>query len=162
MYRITVQHVNKHSFAPKMVQLRQWTKQILENIPAQALEKQKPHNRKNSVFEVTLRIVDKEEMSILNARFRYKQGPTNVLSFPCELPTGIKLKTLPLGDIVICADIVNQEAQVQQKSTDAHWVHMLVHGILHLLGFDHATTHDAEIMESEEIRILTLMGFPNP
>lgn len=158
MHRITIQRITKNKLAPKASQLRQWAKQALHH-PLATLT---PRETTGKILEVTVRIVDEEEMTVLNEGFRHKKGPTNVLSFPCELPNSLKLKTLTLGDIVICAEVVNQEAQVQHKSLDAHWAHMVVHGILHLLGFDHEMTEAAEIMETAEINILKSMGFTNP
>ena len=110
--------------------------------------------------EVTIRIVDTDESADLNNRYRGKKGPTNVLSFPFEAPAGI---TLPLaGDLVICAPVVKREAEQQNKSLDAHWAHMVVHGMLHLQGFDHIDDTDAEVMEALEIKLLNQLGFCNP
>ena len=110
--------------------------------------------------EVTIRIVDAEESASLNAQFRHKTGPTNVLSFPFEAPAGI---TVPLaGDLIICAPVVEKEACEQQKTTSAHWAHMVVHGMLHLQGYDHIEDDEAEAMEALEIRLLAQLGFGNP
>lgn len=110
--------------------------------------------------ELTLRIVDAEEMQHLNATYRGKDKPTNVLSFPSELPEEIGIAML--GDIVICAGVVEHEAAEQNKSSDAHWAHMVVHGTLHLQGYDHIHDDDAEKMEALETDILTDLGFPAP
>lgn len=110
--------------------------------------------------EVTLRVVDAEESQDLNTRYRGKAKPTNVLSFPFEAPAGI---TVPLlGDLVICADVVAREAAEQDKPLDMHWAHMVIHGILHLQGYDHETEAEAEIMEGIEIQLLAELGYPNP
>ncbi|MEH8016727.1 rRNA maturation RNase YbeY [Rheinheimera muenzenbergensis] len=110
--------------------------------------------------EVTVRIVDNSESQQLNFDYRSKDKPTNVLSFPFQCPPGI---TLPLlGDLVICAPVVQAEAAEQGKTLSAHWAHMVVHGSLHLLGFDHINDDDAEQMEAEEITILQQLGFTNP
>ncbi|MBN7771171.1 rRNA maturation RNase YbeY [Marinobacter daepoensis] len=110
--------------------------------------------------EVTIRIVDNKESRELNHQYRGKDKPTNVLSFPFEAPAGI---TVPLaGDLVICAPVVEQEAREQQKAPDAHWAHMVVHGMLHLQGYDHIEDKDAEVMEALEIRLLSQLGFANP
>lgn len=110
--------------------------------------------------EVTIRIVGREESAELNNQYRHKSGPTNVLSFPFEAPAGI---TVPLaGDLVVCAPVVADEARDQGKTLTAHWAHMLVHGVLHLQGYDHLNDADAEIMESLEIRLLDGLGFGNP
>lgn len=112
------------------------------------------------VAEVTVRIVDEAESQQLNFDYREKDKPTNVLSFPFQCPPGIELPLL--GDLVICAGVVAQEAKEQNKSLDAHWAHMVVHGSLHLLGFDHINDDDASEMEAEEIQILAELGFADP
>ncbi|MGP4844639.1 rRNA maturation RNase YbeY [Marinobacter sp. 1Y8] len=110
--------------------------------------------------EVTIRIVDEQESTELNGQYRQKQRPTNVLSFPFEQPEGI---TVPLaGDLVVCASVVAREASEQRKSRDAHWAHMVIHGMLHLQGYDHIDDGDADIMEATEIRLLQELGFSNP
>ena len=110
--------------------------------------------------EVTIRIVGSEESRTLNHQYRGKDKPTNVLSFPFEAPPGI---TMPLaGDLVICAPVVEKEAEDQHKGPVAHWAHMVVHGMLHLQGYDHIEDKDAEVMEELEIRLLTQLGFTNP
>jgi len=111
-------------------------------------------------LEMTVRLVDEPEISELNQNYRHKTGPTNVLSFPADIPDEIELPLL--GDIIICADIVSTEAQAQNKLVDAHWAHMVVHGTLHLLGYDHIDDNEAELMESKEIEILANVGYPNP
>jgi probable rRNA maturation factor len=110
--------------------------------------------------ELAVRIVDEAESAGLNSHYRHKQGPTNVLSFPADLPDVVDIPLL--GDLVICAPVVAREALEQGKSADAHWAHMLVHGTLHLLGHDHMDTAEAEAMEALETRILTTLGFPPP
>ncbi|NMP31199.1 rRNA maturation RNase YbeY [Thalassotalea sp. M1531] len=114
----------------------------------------------NKPFELTIRIVGCEESQTLNSTYRQKDKPTNVLSFPFEVPEGIELELL--GDLVVCADIVKQEAKDQGKSIKAHWAHMIIHGCLHLLGFDHISDEEAEEMEALEIDILKNLGFNNP
>jgi probable rRNA maturation factor len=110
--------------------------------------------------EVTIRIVDVDESAELNSQYRGKSGPTNVLSFPFEAPAGI---TVPLaGDLVICAPVVEKEAKDQHKTLAAHWAHMVVHGMLHLQGYDHIEDNDAEVMEALEIRLLEQLGHGNP
>ncbi len=111
--------------------------------------------------ELVIRIVDNDEMAQLNQQFRDKSGPTNVLSFPYgDLPQADDLNIL--GDLVICAPIITQEAQAQHKTTSAHWAHIVVHGILHLRGYDHVTDEEAEQMEGLEIAILEGLGIANP
>ncbi|SNY54015.1 probable rRNA maturation factor [Arsukibacterium tuosuense] len=110
--------------------------------------------------EVTIRIVDNLESQQLNLQYRGKDKPTNVLSFPFQAPPGIELSLL--GDLVICTQVVQTEANEQQKLLNDHWAHMVVHGCLHLLGFDHINDDDAEAMEAEEIQILASLGINNP
>lgn len=114
----------------------------------------------NHPSEVTIRIVNHDESAELNGQYRGKDRPTNVLSFPFEAPAGI---TVPLaGDLVICAPVVEKEAKDQHKALEAHWAHMVVHGMLHLQGYDHIEDHDAEVMEALEIRLLEQLGYGNP
>jgi probable rRNA maturation factor len=110
--------------------------------------------------EIALRVIDSGEMSALNLRFRGREGPTNVLSFPVELPAGVELPLL--GDIAICAPLVRSEALEQGKPERAHWAHLCVHGTLHLLGHDHQHAAEAERMEALERDILQALGFPCP
>ena len=110
--------------------------------------------------EVSVRIVDEAEMAALNSQYRSKSGATNILSFPGDLPPGVDIPLL--GDIVICASVVEREATEQDKSLAAHWSHMLVHGSLHLLGYDHIENNDAEIMENLETEVLQKLGYPCP
>ena len=109
---------------------------------------------------VALRIVDAGESASLNQTYRHKSGPTNVLSFPCEAPEGVPNEWL--GDLVICGPVVEEEAREQHKSIEAHWAHMVVHGMLHLRGYDHLDEAEAEAMEAKEIAILDRLGYPNP
>jgi probable rRNA maturation factor len=108
--------------------------------------------------EVTIRIVGPAESRALNARYRRKDKPTNVLSFPAEAAPGEKR----IGDLVVCAAVVASEATSQGKALPAHWAHMIVHGCLHLAGFDHELRADAEKMESTERKILAALGFADP
>ena len=110
--------------------------------------------------ELTIRIVDEQESAELNGRYRQKAGPTNVLSFPFESPPGVTVSLL--GDIVVCAPVVQREASEQSKSLNSHWAHMIVHGALHLLGYTHERDEDAEEMEAKETHILGRLGFDNP
>ena len=110
--------------------------------------------------EVSIRVVDEAESRALNRAYRSKDKPTNVLSFAAELPEEVEPRLL--GDLVICAPIVAAEAAAQGKSVQAHWAHLVVHGTLHLLGYDHERAADARRMEARETRILAGLGFPNP
>lgn len=111
-------------------------------------------------LEVTVRVVDENESAELNKTYRHKQGPTNVLSFPFEKPA--QVETPLLGDLVICAPVVAREADQQAKTTEAHWAHMIIHGCLHLLGYDHETPEQATEMEAREVSILQALGYANP
>lgn len=110
--------------------------------------------------ELSIRLVDEAESAELNQQYRGKNGPTNVLSFPFEAP--IELDPRLLGDLVICAPVVEKEAAAQDKSVNDHWAHMVVHGCLHLLGYDHIEDEEAEQMEALEIRILSTLNIINP
>lgn len=110
--------------------------------------------------EVTIRLVDEAESHELNLTYRGKDKPTNVLSFPFEAPPGIELPLL--GDLIICRQVVEQEAAEQGKSPEAHWAHMVVHGTLHLLGYDHIEDEEAEEMEALETEIMLALGYPDP
>ncbi|UHQ56425.1 MULTISPECIES: rRNA maturation RNase YbeY [Microbulbifer] len=110
--------------------------------------------------ELSVRIVDEAESRELNRQYRGKDKPTNVLSFPADLPADIAVPLL--GDLVICAPVVAAEAEQQHKALPAHWAHMVVHGTLHLLGYDHIDDAEAEIMETLETRLLGELGFPDP
>lgn len=110
--------------------------------------------------EVTIRIVDEAESHHLNLTYRGKDKPTNVLSFPFEAPPEIELPLL--GDLIICRQVVEQEAAEQQKTAEEHWAHMVIHGCLHLLGYDHIEDDEAEEMEGLETEILAELGYDDP
>ena len=119
-------------------------------------------------YNLSLAFVDKKTSKTLNKKYRGKDYPTNVLSFPFELPEGMpeqmraELGEGIIGDIAICAPVVEREAKDQGKTAEAHWAHMVIHGVLHLLGHDHVEDAGAEIMEALEIRALAELGYPNP
>lgn len=110
--------------------------------------------------EVTIRIVDSAESQSLNHQYRGKDKPTNVLSFPFESPPEVALPLL--GDLIVCADVVEREAQEQNKTLNDHWAHMIIHGCLHLLGYDHIEEQEAEEMESLEIDLLATLNIKDP
>jgi len=147
MYDVIVQRVVAAKSLPSVIKLKRWAIAAL--------------TEKIDSAEMTIRIVDKSEITDLNSTYRHKHKPTNVLSFPFDMPDECD-EIRMLGDIVICADVIQEEAQAQQKTLEAHWAHMVIHGTLHLLGYDHERNEDAEIMESEEIKILHQLGFANP
>jgi probable rRNA maturation factor len=145
----------QHHHAPQTTQLpedsllQRWTCAVLmhEQLPA---------------AELTLRLVDEVEMQQLNVRYRGKNKPTNVLSFPANIPDGIELDIPLLGDIILCVPVIEREAREQQKVLFAHWAHMVMHGVLHLLGYDHQDDKAADIMETKEIYLLQQCHYPNP
>ncbi|MCZ2720546.1 rRNA maturation RNase YbeY [Marinomonas sp. 15G1-11] len=131
---------------PSQTQLEEWVQVALPTM--------------GDEFEVTIRIVDIEESQSLNHEYRGKDKPTNVLSFPFEAPPGLDLPLL--GDLIICRQIVESEAKEQEKPVFNHWAHLVIHGILHLRGYDHIDDDDAEEMESMEIDLLKIFSIPNP
>ncbi len=143
---VNLQNASASGNLPDQDQVNTWVRTALDGLKLSA--------------ELTIRIVDEEEGRELNERWCKSTGPTNVLSFPA----GGTEETAPelLGDIVICAPVVEREARQQNKTLTAHWAHMVVHGTLHLLGYDHIQEDDAEVMESLEINILKKLGLENP
>ena len=113
---------------------------------------------------LVIRLVDAPESKRLNSDYRGKSGPTNVLSFPSDLPEVVlnELPARPLGDLVLCAPLVAEEARSQGKPPAHHWAHLVVHGVLHLRGHDHETAREAEAMESLEIELLARLDIPDP
>lgn len=129
--------------------------------------------RRASALPLTIRVVGAAESRVLNRTWRGKDKPTNVLSFPGGPPIpavrgqratghGLRPEGFPLGDLAICAPVVAREAREQGKALRAHWAHMVVHGVLHLLGYDHENDRDADVMESREVKILSQFGYANP
>lgn len=147
---VDIELAGGHSPLPDENAIHKWTAAALKAACAPECE----------AAEVSVRIVDEAESQELNARYRGKDKPTNVLSFPADLPPELKLPLL--GDLVICAPVVAREAEEQGKSLEAHWAHMLVHGCLHLLGYDHIEDAEAEAMEALETRIITQLNYPPP
>ncbi len=111
-------------------------------------------------FEIVIRLVDEAESAQLNEQFRHKTGATNILSFAFEKPDGIDSDLL--GDLVICVPVVNREAVEQHKPGLDHWAHITIHGVLHLLGYDHINEDEAEQMESLEVELLHSLNIKNP
>ncbi len=137
---------------------------VLDTGPAEAdiqhwVEAALQYEKRDNI-EVTLRIVDETESAALNSQYRDKDYATNVLSFTYDIPAEVEINLL--GDLVICAPVVQREADEQGKTAQAHWAHMIIHGMLHLLGFDHLNDRDAQNMEQHEIAILAELGFSNP
>ena len=145
---VTVQRATAGDGVPTPAELRKWARAALTA---------------NVRGELTVRIVDERESAELNARYRGKAGPTNVLSFRAEPPAvDADDELLPYGDVVICAEVVAREAREQGKALAAHWAHMVVHGALHLQGYDHENRRDAGSMEARERAVLNELGFPDP
>ena len=143
---VDVQFAVSAEGVPSEAILREWALQVL------------PADRKDA--EVTIRVVDEAEITALNREYRGKDGATNVLSFPYESMPAIE--TALLGDVVICAPVVAMESVAQQKPLEAHWAHMVVHGVLHLLGYDHQKDSEARDMEDHETQLLARLGYANP
>ncbi len=156
-YKIHLQNVSRIKKIPTKNQFKTWIISALNSRINQA--------------EITVRIVDEEESAQLNQQYRQKQGATNILSFPYKQlainkkPTTLiehQENTCLIGDLVICAPVVMQEATMQHKEVESHWAHLIVHGALHLLGHDHIKEDQATIMENLEIHILHSLGINNP
>src|SRR5260370_1314658 len=112
--------------------------------------------------ETTVRLVDPAEMMSLNHTYRQQPKVTNVLAFPASYPPEIELAYPFIGDVIICPQVLQEESQSLHIPLDAHWAHIVIHGILHLLGYDHMTESDAAIMRPIEIKLLQELGFNNP
>lgn len=143
---LEVQYALDDSDVPSQQDLRHWTLAALQPL-------QRP-------VELVIRIVDETESRQLNSRYRGIDKPTNVLSFPFEAPPAVT--SSHLGDLVICAPVVRKEAGEQHKPEPHHWAHMVVHGVLHLRGYDHQSDEDASAMETLEQRVLEQLGVPDP
>ena len=146
-YQIDIESNSQSLLIPASVELERWV--------SAALQSQEFEDAEVSVY-----IVDDAEGQQLNTQYRGKDYPTNVLSFPADIAEEVGIPLL--GDLVVCAPVVEREAQEQGKSLQAHWAHMLVHGTLHLVGFDHIEDDEAEIMETLETQIVTGLGYPAP
>jgi probable rRNA maturation factor len=146
MNSVEIQTIFESAGQPSEAEIQLWVDTALEEIERDT--------------EIVVRIVDESESAELNEQYRYKQGPTNILSFPVEIPEGIDLNLL--GDLVVCASILAKEAQQQNKLLAHHWAHIIMHGVLHLLGYDHLDDEQAEEMESKEIALLQKLNIPNP
>ncbi len=146
-YEIYIESNSQSQALPATEQIEAWIAAVLRH---QQLED----------AEVSLYIVDEAEGEELNSQYRGKDYPTNVLSFPADIPEEVGVPLL--GDLVVCAPVVEREAQEQGKTLAAHWAHMLVHGTLHLLGFDHIDDDETEAMEQLETEIITGLGYQAP
>ena len=152
---VDIQHASEQAEAiPSDALFTSWVKHALQSSYVQDAVSDK------SQVELSIRVVDAAESQQLNFQYRQKDKPTNVLSFPAEVPDFVDVPLL--GDLVICVPVVMEEAIQQQKEANAHWAHMTIHGTLHLLGYDHIGEEDALLMESIEVKLLTALGFPSP
>ena len=148
MNNVEIQAVFQSAEQPSEQQIQLWVDTALADID---------HDT-----EIVVRIVDEVESAELNQQYRHKQGATNILSFPVEIPEGIDLELDLLGDLVVCAPVLAQEAELQNKILAHHWAHIIIHGVLHLLGYDHLDDEQAEEMESKEIALLQKLNINNP
>ncbi|ARG97436.1 rRNA maturation RNase YbeY [Legionella micdadei] len=147
-YHIDLQHACAHSIPVADELLIQWAELTLAEHKETA--------------ELTLRLVDEEEMTHLNHTYRQQNKTTNVLAFPSAIPDDIELDFPLLGDVIICPSVLQRESQELGKPVNEHWAHIVIHGVLHLLGYDHIKDSDAEIMQALEIKLLAHLGFANP
>jgi probable rRNA maturation factor len=143
---LDLQAATDHEGLPAVADVRRWARAALAG--------------RTGTVGVVVRLVDEEESRALNRTYRCQDRPTNVLSFPFEAPPHVP--SHHLGDLVICAPVVEREAREQGKSVAAHWAHLVVHGLLHLLGHDHQNDEEAGRMEALETRILGTLGYPDP
>ena len=148
-FRVEVQR-ERRAWAPAARDIGAWARAAL--------------GRRASGYELAVRIVGARASRSLNARYRGNDKPTNVLSFPASAAASPPHAAAPrpLGDLVICSPVVRREARVQGKSMRAHWAHLVVHGALHLIGYDHEQADDARRMERREVTVLRRLGFANP
>lgn len=146
-YQIDIEINSQHPLIPSQEKCEAWITAVLQ------------HQKLNNA-EVSIYVVDEDEGRQINRDYRGKDYATNVLSFPADIPEEVGVPLL--GDLVICAPVIEREAKEQNKDINAHWAHMLVHGSLHLLGYDHMEETEADLMEELETRLLQQLGFPPP
>ena len=146
MNNLDFQFVSESKIIPKQEQFQYWVDAVLQDATEDS--------------EIVIRVVDEAEMIQFNEQYRNKKGSTNILSFPFDMPEGIESDLL--GDLLVCAPVVERESLQQHKQLEHHWAHLIVHGVLHLLGYDHINDEDAEEMEALEIKILKTIKINNP
>lgn len=146
MNTLDFQIVSQSKQIPEKTQFQYWVNAVLSD-----------HSEDS---EVVIRVVDEEEMIRSNEQYRGEQGTTNILSFAFEAPKGFD--SALLGDLLLCAPVIEKEALQQNKPLNHHWAHMIIHGALHLLGYDHVNDTDAQVMEAKEIEILKTIKISNP
>lgn len=165
---VTVQLASSRRGVPHARSLNRWAHAAYDQAAYDKTARARPLPRSRSELALTIRVVGAAESRRLNRTWRNKDKPTNVLSFPGEplpsLPGSGQAAdlSLELGDLAICAPVVAREAREQGKAVQAHWAHMVVHGVLHLLGYDHENDRDAEAMEAREVKILAQFGYSDP
>jgi probable rRNA maturation factor len=152
---IGVQFATKRAQVPHPSSLRTWATHAL---------RYSGYSLQPTAYSLTLRVCGAAESRKLNRTWRGKDKPTNVLSFPYSEPTAYSLQPTAwqLGDLVLCAPVIAREARQQGKSLRAHWAHMVIHGVLHLSGYDHVKSRDAKTMEALEVEILARLGYQDP
>lgn len=144
--KLDYQNVSTHTKIPSHLECKRWIKKVLIHQQCRG--------------DICLRIVDQPEMILLNQTYRQKKGPTNVLAFPHQAIGDNERQFL--GDLIICAPIVLEESIAQDKPVNAHWAHLIIHGTLHLLGYDHYLEEEAQEMEALEIKLLSELNITNP
>ena len=145
---VVIQNETSSSNIPSATRLRAWARAAVATAAA---------------GEITVRLVDEAESAELNRRFRGRMGATNVLAFAAEATLPMDAAELPpIGDVVVCAPLVLREAAEQGRALEAHWAHIVIHGCLHLVGYDHQDDAQARLMESRERALLARFGFPDP
>lgn len=149
-FEIEIQSASAFDNVPSDEQFDRWVKAALAG--------------KDGSYSFTIRIVDEAEMQRYNLLYRQKKHATNVLSFPSDLPEDLpqELRESMLGDLLICAPVVDREAREQKRTASDHWAHLTIHGVLHLLGYDHELSEEALVMESLETGILAKLGISDP
>ena len=145
-YHIDIQHACHDPIPIDDATLTLWAKTTLQSL--------------RPAGEITIRIVNPEEITHLNHHYRQQNKATNVLAFPQDIPAEVQMDCPLLGDVIICPAVLALEAS--ESMLQAHWAHIVIHGILHLLGYDHILPQDAHIMEEQEITLLAQFGYDNP
>jgi probable rRNA maturation factor len=135
-----------NTYRPERKDFKIWLKEILKN--------------ERSTHEITIRIVEKKEIKQINLQYRGEKKTTNILAFPYSKIK--KKKLIFLGDLIICSTVLQEEAKIQKKTLKSHWAHMIIHGTLHLLGYNHINESQQKKMESLETNIMLALGYTNP
>lgn len=147
-HRIHIQNLSQKRLPVKYEKIKTWVTQALSEHQQRA--------------ELSIRFTTQDEIHHANKHYRDKDKPTNVLAFEAQLPKTLSIKYRLLGDLMVCPDILKAESLVQNKKLESHWAHIIVHGVLHLLGFDHIKKADEKQMQAREIQVLAQLGYDNP